>query len=298
MKQGRLVSIIMNCYNGEKYLREAIDSVISQTYQKWELIFWDNQSTDNCADIFKSYGDSRLKYYYADQHTDIYIARNYAIQKSKGDFISFLDVDDKWSTDKLERQIPLFSDLGVGIVCGNYWIKNEKKKKCWKALKNKIPSGWVLDELLKSYYVALVTLVVRRTAFSGSAHPCDERYHIIGDFDLVIRLSVNWKLACIDDPIAILRLHENNESNKNRNRHTDEVGFWINEIESGSLIKDSESWNCFKYKYEYLKGINEVIGGNRKSAFYLFIKLPWGGWKLRLLVALVLPIYVVRFIKN
>ena len=58
-----LVSIIINCFNGEKYLREAIDSVISQTYKNWEVIFWDNQSTDRSARIFKNYKDERLKYF-------------------------------------------------------------------------------------------------------------------------------------------------------------------------------------------------------------------------------------------
>lgn len=57
-----LVSVIMNCYNGSKYLKESIDSVLNQTYSNYEIIFWDNQSTDNSAEIFNSYTDSRLKY--------------------------------------------------------------------------------------------------------------------------------------------------------------------------------------------------------------------------------------------
>ena len=60
-----LVSIIINCFNGEKYLRNAIDSVIEQTYKNWEIIFWDNQSTDKSAEIFKSYKDKRFKYFCA-----------------------------------------------------------------------------------------------------------------------------------------------------------------------------------------------------------------------------------------
>ena len=63
------VSILMNCFNGEIYLREALKSILAQTYQNWELIFWDNQSTDQSADIFKSYKDDRLKYYYSPKHT-------------------------------------------------------------------------------------------------------------------------------------------------------------------------------------------------------------------------------------
>src|SRR5690349_15614731 len=105
-----LVSVIMNCFNGEKYLRHAIDSVLSQSYKNFEIIFWDNQSTDRSAEIFKSYTDTRLKYFYAPKHTWLYEARNYAIQKASGQFIAFLDSDDWWETHKLEKQISLFED--------------------------------------------------------------------------------------------------------------------------------------------------------------------------------------------
>ena len=91
-----LVSIIMNCYNGEVYLKKSIESVLSQTYENWELIFWDNKSEDKSAKIFKSYNEKRFKYYYASQHTILYEARNEAIKRSSGEFIAFLDTDDFW----------------------------------------------------------------------------------------------------------------------------------------------------------------------------------------------------------
>ena len=62
------VSIIMNCYNGETYLQESINTVLSQTYKNWELIFWDNKSQDKSAEIFKGYKDKRFKYFYATEH--------------------------------------------------------------------------------------------------------------------------------------------------------------------------------------------------------------------------------------
>ena len=97
-----IVSIIMNCYNGETYLDESISSILSQTYKNWELIFWDNKSQDKSAEIFKKYNDKRLKYFYAKEHTTLYKARNLAIEKSSGEFIAFLDTDDLWSSNKLE----------------------------------------------------------------------------------------------------------------------------------------------------------------------------------------------------
>jgi len=125
-----LISVIMNCYNGEKYLKDAIDSVISQTYKNWEIIFWDNQSNDESSKIFKNYKDDRLKYYYAESHTEIlYKARNFALKKAIGDYIAFLDTDDWWLPEKLEKQIPLFKDPDVGLVYGNAWLFFEKKIK-------------------------------------------------------------------------------------------------------------------------------------------------------------------------
>ena len=112
----------MNCFNGELFLKDSIESVINQTYENWELIFWDNRSKDKSAEIFKSYKDKRLKYFYADEHVSLYKARNLAIDQSKGDFISFIDTDDLWNKSKLELQMPYFKDLKVGVVYSNLWI--------------------------------------------------------------------------------------------------------------------------------------------------------------------------------
>ena len=105
MKSKGLVSVIMNCHNGEAFLREAIQSVLKQKYKKWELIFWDNNSRDASAQIFKSYKDKRLKYYFRKKKVSLYESRNSAIKKAKGEFIAFLDQDDIWLPNKLFLQI-------------------------------------------------------------------------------------------------------------------------------------------------------------------------------------------------
>ena len=141
-----LVSIIMNCYNGESFLHDSIKSVLMQTYQNWELIFWDNRSEDKSAEIFKSYNDKRFKYYHASKHTLLYEARNEAIKKSSGDFIAFLDTDDFWEKDKLELQLPLFKDPKVGVVYGNFFVVNEKlnTKKIFLKKKNQEVLSWII----------------------------------------------------------------------------------------------------------------------------------------------------------
>ncbi|MDC1454446.1 glycosyltransferase, partial [Pelagibacteraceae bacterium] len=113
-----LVSIIINCYNGEKYLAEAINSIYSQTYKNWEIIFWDNASSDKSALIAKSY-DSKLKYYNSNFTSSLSHARFQAFKKTKGKYISFLDCDDLWKKDKIEKQIKIISkDEDIGFVYG------------------------------------------------------------------------------------------------------------------------------------------------------------------------------------
>ena len=107
------VSILMNCFNGEKYISEAINSVLFQTYEIWELIIWDNQSNDNSKNIIFSYNDNRIQYYYAANHTCLGKARQLASLKFTGELIAFLDVDDKWMERKLEKQVNKFKNKDV-----------------------------------------------------------------------------------------------------------------------------------------------------------------------------------------
>ena len=111
-----LVSIIVNCFNGEKYLEECLISLKNQTYKNWEVIFWDNHSTDNSKKIFDKFNDKRFKYYLSPKHVFLYEARDLAVKASQGDFIAFCDVDDFWSQERLEYQVPLFKNKDTSIA--------------------------------------------------------------------------------------------------------------------------------------------------------------------------------------
>ena len=82
-----LVSIIMNCHNGDLYLKESLKSVLKQKYKNWELIFWDNCSTDNSKQIIKKLKDKRIKYFFSGKFNTLYKSRNLAIKKAKGKYI-------------------------------------------------------------------------------------------------------------------------------------------------------------------------------------------------------------------
>lgn len=102
-----LVSVIMPAYNAEKYIAEAIASVLAQTYTKWELLIVDDCSTDATAKIVKQYQeqDHRIKLYYLTENQGVANARNIALQNAAGRYVAFLDSDDIWLPEKLSQQI-------------------------------------------------------------------------------------------------------------------------------------------------------------------------------------------------
>ena len=125
MNNKPIISIIMNCYNGEAFLNEAINSITKQTFENWELIFFDNNSIDKSEKIAKSFKDSRIKYFKSDRLLNLYDARNLAVKKTNGDYISFLDTDDMWTKDKLEKQINFIKkNSNYKILYSNYYVLN------------------------------------------------------------------------------------------------------------------------------------------------------------------------------
>ncbi len=201
------VSIIMNGHNAEKYLQEAIFSALSQTYLNTEIIFFDNNSNDKTDEIVRSFTDSRIKYYRSSELLSLGEARNRAIQLSTGDFIAFLDCDDIWYCNKLEKQIPIFDDQKVGIVISNSIFFNQKGalKKLYKF--EVPPQGQVFQDLINNYFISLETAVIRRTALNSLDHWFDDRFSMIEEYDLFIRLAYYWELKCIPAVLAKWRVH-------------------------------------------------------------------------------------------
>ena len=162
-----LISIILNCYNGSQYLKEALNSIQNQSYKNWELIFWDNQSKDKSKEILKSFKNKKFKYFLSKKHTSLYAARNLAISKAKGKFISFIDSDDTWESDKLKKQIKFFKEKNVAVVYGNSWIRREETNKKKIFIKEKIKDGYIHDNLITSYNVGILTAIIKKRSLGS-----------------------------------------------------------------------------------------------------------------------------------
>ena len=294
MNNNSLVSIIMNCYNGSRFLREAIDSVYAQTYQNWEIIFWDNTSTDSSAQIAQSY-DKRLKYFLSETFTTLGEARELAVRNAEGEYFAFLDCDDYWHCEKLGQQIPLFQDPDVGLVYSNYWIKNLKRKKI--SSKNMLPTGFILNNLLNNYSVGFLTVVVRREVVENSPSFFDTRYDIIHDFDLIIRISVKWKFSCIQTPLAYYRYHSNNETVRKIDQYIKELEIWIKENQSNSKIGTQKSFYRQQDVLMYLKGVELVKKRKRIQALLCFYNLSICVEKFKLFLIIFLPKNIFHLFK-
>jgi len=268
MIENQLVSIIMNCHNGEKYLKDSIESVLSQTYENWELIFWDNKSEDESNKIFKSYTDTRFRYFYSEKFTSLYEARNLAIEKSKGDFIAFLDTDDMWKKNKLELQMPYFKNPEVGLVFSNLWLikENNKKKKIYS--KKKLPKGKIYNELVNNYNVGILTTVLRKRFYDKVEKKFDNRYSIIGDFDLFLRLAKICRFESVQQPLAYYRVHDQNYSTNFKEREIAETKIWLNE---NKFQLTKAQFKKIEKNNHYREFINIKLYGNYKDSIsFLF----------------------------
>ena len=292
------VSIIMNCFNGEKYLEESIRSAINQTYTNWEIIFWDNLSQDNSKDIFMSFKDSRLFYYQAEKHTPLYEARNMAINKANGSILAFLDVDDYWKENKLEEQVPLFEDSSVGFACSNYKVQHDLKNKSWVVFKKDIPSGFVTDNLLASYFIGLLTLMIRKEAYDSLEYGFDPLFNIMGDLDMTIRLSMEWKLGTSQKVLAVCRKHGNNALVQERDKHISELEYWINKANQEEKIKNRGSFMKLKEVLIYQKIIFYTLERDYREAFLQLKLMSFGIKKLRAFIAILMPTKLLRILKK
>ena len=124
-----LVSIIMPSYNTGRFIKETIESVLAQSYPAWELIIVDDCSTDNTDDVVNQYlADERIRYIKNDTNSGAAVSRNRALREAKGTWIAFLDSDDLWEPEKLQKQISFMRDNGYHFSYTNYIEIDEESK--------------------------------------------------------------------------------------------------------------------------------------------------------------------------
>ena len=157
-----LVSIITPAYNAAAYLVETIESVLSQTYQNWEMLIVNDCSKDNTAAIVQSYAtkDKRIKLINLKQNSGAAVARNTAIQNAQGRYIAFLDSDDLWKKEKLQKQIRFMQQNGYAFIYSSYEHFKETKENIQNQVQ--IPKSLNYNQALKGNQIGCLTVMLDR----------------------------------------------------------------------------------------------------------------------------------------
>lgn len=217
------VSVIMNCYNSARYLREALDSVFAQTFRDWEVVFWDNASTDASPGIAQSYGD-QVRYFRAPTTTPLGIARNLAIAESRGDLIAFLDCDDVWLPEKLRKQVALFeNNPQLGLACTDTVVFEEGRELSRMFANGRARRGKVFAELIRDQWISMSSAMLRRSALERLEEWFDPTLSMSEEADLFYRIAKDWDLDFVDEPLTRWRVHGVNSTFRHFDRFAEET---------------------------------------------------------------------------
>jgi glycosyltransferase involved in cell wall biosynthesis len=249
-----LVSVLMNCFNGEKFLKDAIDSIYAQSYQNFEILFVDNCSQDASAEIARSY-DDRLRYLKTQNNVPLGEARNWAMQFVKGKYLAFLDVDDLWLPNKLMVQVSAMQANAdfVFAYSGFHYMDESSSVTGVKYPKSR--SGNVFPALLKHYDVNQQTLLIR---FDSSYCRFSEQHMYSPDYNLVMKLAARYKAHVTVDSLVKYRKYSSSLANKLVHRWGHETQLTLDEIfkdQPELRIQYSKAYHLAYAKAAYYKAV-------------------------------------------
>lgn len=204
------VSVIIPTYNYGHFIKEAIKSVLSQSYSDLEVIVVDDGSADGTRNIISSIKDSRISYIYQ-VNQGLASARNSGIEIASGEYIGFLDADDIWMPNKLELQLSRFKKRSdVGLVYTGYEVIDDSGTYIVTRKAHKI-EGDLISQLILGNIVSgsATTSLVRRKCFE-MVGLFDESLISCEDWDMWLRIASVWDFDCIDQPLAKIRIHGGN----------------------------------------------------------------------------------------
>lgn len=208
------VSVIIPTYNAPHFLAEAVESVLAQTYTGYELIVIDDGSGPETRAALEPHM-GRLRYVYQD-NTGIAGARNRGIDEARGEYIAFLDHDDLWLPEKLERQMARAAECpGAGVVYCDYVnfldIPGEKRELGDPFARRRKPEGNVLAALFESNFINTLVMLFKKECFDRVGR-FDPGFRLIIEYDMALRVAGEYDFARVPEVLARYRVHQGNTS--------------------------------------------------------------------------------------
>ncbi len=214
------ISVVIPAYNCAAFLPAAIESVLAQTYTGAEIIVVDDGSTDGTGVVLAAYRDRVTVL--VQENRGLPAARNAGVRAANGEFIALLDADDSWLPEKLEAQMPHFSDLQVGIVYTDFAVQYADGRFQESYLVNRplAGDGYVLEAYIQSRFLFPSTMVLRRECLEGTGL-FDEEMLACEDIELFARICARWKVALVRRPLMI-----RNEGDHNITANGEKMSFY------------------------------------------------------------------------
>lgn len=238
-----LVSIIMPCYNAERYVAQSIESVLAQTYDNWELLITDDGSTDKSVEIISKYctRDERINVLVPDEHQGIARARNMSISRARGRFIAFLDSDDVWYPEKLEKQVVFMLENDIAFTYSSYEIIDTQGNS-----KKLVKDAGVMSykKYLRNTIICCGTVVVDRDKTGHFATPI-----IATSEDMSLWLIImkrGFDAHPVPGPLHKYRITPGSASS-NKIKASADVWRVYRRLEKLSLLKSSINFICYVF---------------------------------------------------
>lgn len=257
----------MNCHNGERFLCDAIESVYAQTYRNWEIIFLDNASNDASKEIALSF-DSKIKYYSTKEKITLGEARNLALKKAQGEYICFLDCDDLYFPQKLDRQVNLMKDGKFPLCYGSAKFINENDKKVRNFPAN-YKSGFIFNKLLLHYEINMQSVMLNRSYLTKHGLNFHTNMQYCPDHNLFMLIAATNKIGVDSSYLVKYRIVPNSLSSKTIYLAGLEVRLTLDNISKRYQYLERRFKNEFKLAYakcDYYDAISSINNYDYKKA--------------------------------
>lgn len=270
-----MISVVMPTYGrSHEMLLRAVESVKKQTYKDWELYVVDDNKEGNpysqsIKEALEAQNDARIHYIRMEKNSGACAARNKGIRESKGEYVAFLDDDDEWLPEKLEKQMVKLGDSQVGFVYCGFFMFDEKKgngKSSWI----RFTKGDVYTQLLKENFMGGTPgIIVRRECFEECGYFCEDISYA-EDYEMWIRLARKYKVDCVPEDMVKVHLHEEESLSKNVGKRIE--GYEkILEVYYEDIIKDKKT-----HSYQlYTLGKLMILDGRNKQGMKYLLQAIW-----------------------
>ena len=284
------VSVVIPAYNCASFIRNTLDTVFQQTCKDYEVVVVDDGSTDNTMEVLSGYGD-RIKLIRQGNKGNS-AARNTAIRNSSGEYIAFLDHDDLWLPEKLEKQMSVLkADKSIGLVYSDGYVVDSNGSIITTFFESALPQrGEVTQKLFMYYFLPLLSVLVKKDlVIQAGCFPEDLR--ICEEWELFLKISEKAKMEYVDEKLVKYVVHDGNQSRNRELSKTEEIAVMQRALKNIPALQSMPVTNArkrFCNLYRELANIQMWKQDAKKARASLLFALKYKSDTLKILLLLMM----------